>query len=169
MMPSQVFLPSDDFVPLLVDDPDLKTTELWSVVDTLPTKDSGLALVREVEAVDTGIMFALDAPLDTELESEDSLTLDATVATNLEAEDELLAKKPWSDDWPLGFLVKMTTSNPSTTALMRAYSSYESQVRQGVTCSLCFWVTMQWTPLPVKALSSKGLRILTWDCDKYYN
>ena len=63
-------------------------------MDTLPTKDSGLALVREVEAVDTGIMLALDAPLDTELESEDSLTLDATVATNLEAEDELLAKKP---------------------------------------------------------------------------
>ena len=62
------------------------------------------------------------------------MALDDPVATNLEAEDELLRKKPRSDDWPLVFLGKMKSSNPSTAALMRARSSYSSQVRQAVTC-----------------------------------
>ena len=55
-------------------------------MDALPTKDSGRALVREVEAVEPGIALALDDPIATNLEAEDSLALDATVATNLEVE-----------------------------------------------------------------------------------
>ena len=70
MIPSQVVLPLDDLVPLLVDDLALETTELWAVVDALPTKDSGRALVRELEAVDTGIALALDDPVATDLEAE---------------------------------------------------------------------------------------------------
>ena len=37
-------------------------------MDDLPTKDSGQALVREVEAVDPGIALALDANVATNLE-----------------------------------------------------------------------------------------------------
>ena len=58
-------------------------------MDALPTKDSGRALVRELEAVDTGIVLALDAPVATDLEAEDSLELDAPVATNIEVEVNL--------------------------------------------------------------------------------
>ena len=71
MMPSQVFLLLDHWVPHLIDDPALETTELWSLVEDPPTKDSGQTLVREVEAVDTGIALALDAPVATDLEEED--------------------------------------------------------------------------------------------------
>ena len=67
-------------------------------MDALPTNDSVLSLVQEVESVDPVIALALDAPVDTNLEAEDSLALDSPVATDLEAEDELLANKPCSDD-----------------------------------------------------------------------
>ena len=82
-------------------------------MDALPTKDSGRALVREVEAVEPGIALALDDPIATNLEAEDSLALNAPIATNLQAEDGFLANKPRSDNLPLGFLGNMTTSNHS--------------------------------------------------------
>ena len=89
MIPSQVVLPLDDWVTLLVDDPSLETTEWRAVVENNPTKDSGRELVWEVEAVDPGIVLAFDAPIATDLEAEDSLELDATVATDLESEVNL--------------------------------------------------------------------------------
>ena len=58
-------------------------------MDALPTKDSGRALVQEVEAVDSGIALAFDAHLATNLEAEDSLALDALIATDREAEVNL--------------------------------------------------------------------------------
>ena len=55
-------------------------------MDALPTKDSGRPLVREVEDVYPGISLALDAPVATKLEAEDSLALDALIATDRKAE-----------------------------------------------------------------------------------
>ena len=84
MTPSQVVLPLNNWVPLLVDDQVLEMTELWALVNTILTKYSWWALVPEVEAVDPVIALALDTPVATELEAEYSLELDAHVATELE-------------------------------------------------------------------------------------